>query len=166
MKTSDLDALKVPGRSLVAGPQPVLLRRQNVLLTHVWATIVAVASATHYRYVTLRSLGTGRVILFDRYALDTVAQLRFFYGERRAFAVQRRLVRTICPKPMIAVLLEIPGAVALARKPEQYDLAQLEAQARLLHDESARLGAHAIAGTRPAEEICEEVARSVWSGLR
>ena len=166
MQTSDLDALKVPGRSLVAGPEPALLRRQNVLLTHVWASLVAVASAAYYRYTALRSWGSGRVILFDRYALDTVAQLRFFYGEEHAFAVQRRLVRAICPKPMFAVLLEIPGAVALARKPEQYDLSQLEAQARLLHEESTRLGVHAIAGTRPTEEICEEVARNVWSGLR
>jgi thymidylate kinase len=166
MQTSDLDALKVPGRSLVAGPEPTLLRRQNRVLTQIWATMVAVASATHFRFVTLRSLGTGRVILFDRYALDTVAQLRFFYGEQRAFAVQRHLVRAICPKPMFAVLLEIPGTVALARKPEQYDLAQLEAQARLLHEESGRFRVHAIAGTRPTEEICEEVARKVWSGLR
>jgi thymidylate kinase len=166
IEPSELDAIKVPGRSLMAGPQPALLDHQNIVLTHVWATAVGVASAAHYRSVVLRSFGTGRVVIFDRYALDTVAQLRFFYGEQHGFAVQRFLVNTICPKPMLAVLLEVPGAVALARKPEQYDLAQLEAQARLLHEESARLGVHAITAAGSAQEISEEVARNLWDRLR
>jgi thymidylate kinase len=166
LPVSDLEAVKAPGRSLIAGPDPLLLRRQNPLLTEAWATLVAIASAAHYRSVVLRSMGTGRVVIFDRYALDTVAQVRFFYGEHRDFRLQRALVKAICPRPALAILLEIQGEVALARKPEQYDLPQLETQARLLHEESIRMGVHAVDGSRPLPAICEDVARAVWRSLR
>jgi thymidylate kinase len=161
-----LDRSKRPGQSLIAGANPALLGgRQNAALTHLWATMVCLASAGHYRMVVLRHAGSGRLIVFDRFALDTMAQLRFFYGAQRGFAFQRALIRMLCPTPMAAWLLDVPGEVALARKPEQYDLAQLKQQENLLREEAARLGVTRLDGTRPMAELCQEIATEVWERM-
>ncbi len=162
-----LDRSKQPGRSLVAGTNPALLGgRQNSLLTHAWATLVCLVSAGHYRMVALRYSGSGRLIVFDRFALDTTAQLRFFYGPEHDFGLQRALIRTICPTPIAAWLLEVPGEVALARKQEQYDLAQLKEQESLLHEEAERLGVTRLDGTRPMAELSEYIATEVWERMK
>ena len=161
-----LDKSKRPGQSLIAGANPALLGgRQNAMLTHVWATVVGLASAGHYRTVVLRHAGSGKLIVFDRFALDTVAQLRFFYGSQHRFAFQRALIRLVCPTPMAAWLLDVPGEVALARKPEQYDLAQLKQQEHLLREEAARLGVIRLDGTRPMADLCHEIATEVWERM-
>jgi len=166
LNPAELDRIKQPGRSLVAGVNPALLGgRQRPLLTHVWATVVCVASAGHYRIVALRHAGSGRVILFDRFALDTVAQLRFFYGPERSFWFQRAVVRALAPKPCAAWLLDVPGEVALARKPEQYDLDQLRQQEMLLREEATRLDVARLDGTRPIPDICQEIATTLWERL-
>lgn len=163
---AELDRIKQPGRSLVAGVNPALLGgRQRPLLTHVWATMVCLASAGHYRIVALRQAGSGRVILFDRFGLDTMAQLRFFYGPERSFSLQRVVVRALAPKPLAAWLLDVPGEVALARKPEQYDLDQLRQQEVLLREEASRLGVTRLDGTRPMPDICQEIATAVWERM-
>jgi thymidylate kinase len=161
-----LDQLKKPGRSLIAGANPALLGgRQNAALTHIWSTLVCLASAGHYRMVTLRHAGSGRLIIFDRFALDTTAQLRFFYGSEHRFALQRALVRILCPSPIAAWLLDVPGEVALARKPEQYDLPQLKKQEMLLRQEAARLGVTRLDGTRPMPELTEHIASQIWERI-
>jgi thymidylate kinase len=162
-----LDRSKQPGRSLVAGTDPALLGgKQNRLVTHVWATLVCLVSAGHYRMVALRHSGSGRLIVFDRFALDTTAQLRFFYGPEHEFGLQRALIRIICPTPIAAWLLEVPGEVALARKQEQYNLAQLKEQEGLLHEEAERLGVTRLDGTRPMAELSEYIATEVWQRMK
>ena len=162
-----LDRSKQPGRSLVAGTNPALLGgKQNRLVTHAWATLVCLVSAGHYRMVVLRYSGSGRLIVFDRYALDTTAQLRFFYGPEHDFGLQRTLIRIICPTPIAVWLLEVPGEVALARKQEQYDLAQLKEQESLLHEEAERLGVTRLDGTRPMAELSEYIATEVWERMK
>jgi thymidylate kinase len=161
-----LDQMKRPGRSLIAGANPVLLGgRQNAAVTHIWSTMVCLASAGHYRMVTLRHAGSGRLIVFDRYALDTTAQLRFFYGSEHRFVVQRALIRSLCPTPLGAWLLDVPGEVALARKPEQYDLPQLKQQEDLLRQEAARLGVTRLDGTRPMPELTQHIATQIWARI-
>jgi thymidylate kinase len=161
-----LDQMKRPGRSLIAGANPVLLGgRQNAALTHIWSTMVCLASAGHYRMVTLRHAGSGRLIVFDRYALDTTAQLRFFYGPDHRFGLQRAVIRILCPAPIGAWLLDVPGEVALARKPEQYDLPQLKQQEDLLRQEAARLGVTRLDGTRPMTELTQHIATQIWERM-
>lgn len=166
LDASQLDQLKRPGRSLIAGANPALLGgRQNPLLTHIWAALVCLASAGHYRMVALRHAGSGRLIIFDRFALDTTAQLRFFYGPEHRFGLQRALIRIMCPAPIAAWLLDVPGEVALARKPEQYDLPQLKQQEMLLRQEAARLGVTRLDGTRPMPELTQHIATQIWERM-
>lgn len=162
-----LDRSKQPGRSLVAGTNPALLGgRQNHLVTHIWATFVCFVSAGHYRMVVLRHSGSGRLIVFDRFALDTAAQLRFFYGPEHSFRLQRALIRMVCPTPTGAWLLDVPGEVALARKQEQYNLAQLKEQENLLREEAQRLKVTRLDGTRPMTELAEYIATEVWERMK
>jgi thymidylate kinase len=162
-----LDRSKQPGRSLVAGTNPAMLGgRQNRLVTHAWATLVCLVSASHYRMIALRHGGSGRLIVFDRFALDTTAQLRFFYGPELEFGLQRALIRFVCPTPIAAWLLEVPGEVALARKQEQYNLSQLKEQESLLHEEAERLGVTRLDGTRPMAELSEYIATEVWEQMK
>lgn len=167
LDAEQLDQMKRPGRSLIAGANPALLGgRQNAALTHAWATVVCLASAGHYRMVALRHAGSGRLIVFDRFALDTTAQLRFFYGPEHRFGLQRALIRALCPAPIGAYLLDVPGEVALARKPEQYDLPQLKQQEALLREEAGRLGVQRLDGTRPMAELCQHIATEVWEQMK
>lgn len=166
LDAKQLDQMKKPGRSLIAGANPALLGgQQNAALTHIWSSVVCLASAGRYRLVALRHAGSGRLIIFDRFALDTTAQLRFFYGPEHRFGFQRALIRILCPAPIGAWLLEVPGEVALARKPEQYDLAQLKQQEVLLREEAARLGVTRLDGTRPMTELTQQIATEVWKRL-
>jgi thymidylate kinase len=162
-----LDRSKQPGRSLIAGTNPSLLGgRQNRLVTNLWSTYVVLASAGHYRMVVLRNAGSGRLIVFDRYALDTTAQLRFFYGASNRFRLQRLVIRLLCPRPICAWLLEVPGEVAFARKQEQYNVAQLKEQEMLLREEADRLGVTRLDGTRPMDELSEHIATQVWERMK
>jgi thymidylate kinase len=154
-----------PSRSLVAGDRPALLPRENPFITQTWATLVALASASRYRVVLLRHWRRGGVVIFDRYALDSVAQLRYFYGADHRFQFQRWLVRTVTPAPLRAYLLDVAADTALARKPEQYDLQQLAGQAALLREECAGLAVR-LDGDRPIGELCEQIAGDVWLAMR
>ena len=115
--------------------------------------------------VLLRHWWRGDVVIFDRYALDSVAQLRYFYGAHHRFSFQRWLVRTVTPTPLRAYFLDVAPETALARKPEQYDLQQLAAQAALLREEYAGLSVRRLDGERPVEESCGQIARDVWLAL-
>ncbi len=153
------------GRSLIAGPEPAWLSRQSTVITHVWSTVVGVASAMRYRWTALRHVGKGRIVIYDRYALDSFAQLRYFYGETRDFRFQRWLVRTICPTPRCAYFLDVPPETALRRKREQYNIDQLRRQATLLREEAARFGVRRLDGERSREDLCEEITSEVWRAL-
>jgi hypothetical protein len=75
------------------------------------------------------------------------------------------MVRMLSPRPVRSFWMAVPPATALERKAEQYNLDQLTLQNRLYEEEHARLGARRLDGTRPREELCDEIAREVWSAL-
>jgi thymidylate kinase len=112
----------------------------------------------------LRHRGSGKILIFDRYTLDASAQLRYFYGSRHEFRVQKWLVRRISPKPARSYLLVVPPEVVHARKDDmQYSLAELSEQAGLLAEEADRCSIPKLDGTRPLDELREQIAREVWS---
>jgi len=61
-----------------------------------------------------------------------------------------------------AYLIDVPAEVAYARRAEQYSLEELARQAELYRAEAERLGVRRLDGSRPREELCEEIARDVW----
>ncbi len=55
--------------------------------------------------------------------------------------------------------------MALARKPEQYDLPQLKQQETLLRQEADRLGVTRLDGTRPMAELTQHIATQIWERM-
>jgi thymidylate kinase len=141
------------------------IRSGSAALTFVWATIVALANAGTQRRTTRYHLARRRIVICDRYCLDSSVHLRYRYGESHTFRFQTRLVKTLSPKPLREYLLEIPGEVALQRKAEQYDLKQLKLQARLYREESRAYSVTHLDATRAREDLCEEISRDVWRAL-
>jgi thymidylate kinase len=140
-------------------------REKSDVLTHAWAATVSVTNAWSHRRVTTAHMKHGRVVICDRYVLDTAAHLRYRYGIEHRFRAQTMLNRLISPKPLCSFLLEVSPEEALRRKEEQYDLEQLTLLASLYRSEAQQLGVTRLDGEKPREQLCEELARTVWERL-
>jgi len=135
------------------------------LVLHLWATTVALTSAAAQRRASGRHLRRGRIVIFDRYTLDSAVRLRFLYGERAAFHLQSWLIWRLSPQPLRSYLLDVSPETALARKQDLWTLDQLRRQAELYREEQQRFAVRRLDGERPRDELCAEIAADVWQAL-
>jgi thymidylate kinase len=142
-----------------------VLRERSAAVNQAWATVVAFANALSQLQTIARHTRRGRVVVYDRYALDSTVQLRFRYGRNASFALQRRLIGLLAPRPLAAFYLDIPPATSLDRKDDRWTLADLEEQARLYREEYERQGVVRLDGLRPREELAAEIGEAVWRAL-
>lgn len=157
-------------RALSAAPRvdaddPVReLREGSRELTHAWAMVVSLVNAISQRRLT-RGARRGRIVICDRYTLDSVVALRYAYGRHARFRPQRALIAALCPAPRRAYLLDVPAEKAYARKGE-YGVEWLAVHRMLYREEHVGLGVRLLDAERPAEDVCAEIALDVWqSGL-
>jgi thymidylate kinase len=141
------------------------LREKNAAVNYVWSAVVTFANGLAQLQTIARHSRRGRVVIYDRYALDSTVQLRFRYGANGRFALQRALIGLLAPKPLASFYLEIPADTSLARKDDRWTLADLEAQARLYREEVSHNGAVRLDGLRPPDELAAEIAETVWRAL-
>jgi thymidylate kinase len=125
-------------------------------------TVVAFMQAKQHRRAVRRHRGTGRVVIFDRYTLDSAAQLRFFYGASHRFPVQKWLVRVMSPKPRLSFLLDVPPETLVARKNLQYTLDEVRQQTELYREELVGRPVRRLDGERPQTELSDEIVRELW----
>jgi thymidylate kinase len=130
----------------------------------IWSTVVTLASAVEQRMMATRSVGRGRVIVFDRSPLDLAVRMQVLY--RANVEMQRRLVQLAAPRPDLAFLLDIPAEVSLARKSDIWSPSQLVEQTTLYRSLAPRFGVRRLDGQRPPDEIAAEIAREAWLALR
>lgn len=135
------------------------LRRRSALLTHAWVFVVALMHARAQARTVRGALGPGKVVICDRYTLDAAAGLRRRYGEQHSFALQLRLLSLLSPRPLVAWHLDVPAAVAKARKDEGFSDEDLGSLVDLYRDERERLGWRRLDGARPSAELADEVWR-------
>jgi thymidylate kinase len=141
------------------------IREGSALLTHVWTMVIALVNAVEERRLTRPHLRRGRIVICDRYTLDSIVALRFSYGPERRFRAQRALIAALSPTPRRAYLLDVPAEVAYARK-EEVGVDSLDRQRRLYREEHVDVGVRLLDGERPTEDLCAEIALDVWqSGL-
>jgi thymidylate kinase len=140
-------------------------RQRHRLINFVWVTIVALANALAQRRSTVQHLRKGRVVIRDRYVLDSAVQLRYAYGDTSPFRLQMWLLRHVSLRPRCAVLLDVTAEEALARKAEQYGLEDLRHHTRLYRDAYPRFAVRRLDGGRPPAELCELIATAVWCSL-
>lgn len=142
------------------------LRQQSPTLTSAWATIVAVANAWSLGRSALGHGWAGRVVVADRYHLDSAVRMRFYYGEKLGFGLQRRLVGALSPRARRAFFLDVTPVASAARKDDGWTTEELAVQARLYREEHLRFGAVRLDGERSPAEVCAEVGERTWRALR
>jgi thymidylate kinase len=157
-----------PKRTAVAGAAamrvaPARGHLRDTLRSVVWvviATFAAVSVGLSLRHRASKS--RADLLVLDRYRLDSLVKLHFWYGEVSPDWLSR-VVRALAPTPDVEFLLRVDPAVAYARKPEQWSVAQLSMQAGL-YDRFAAGPLHVV--TLDAQGDPEIIAREVGSQVR
>jgi thymidylate kinase len=140
------------------------IRESRPLLQLAWVTFVATTNAWWQTRAVRPHLLRGRIVICDRYTLDSIVHLRYRYGEQRRYRVQRAIIRMLSPRPLRAYLLDVPPDTARARRRE-YTLAQNELRARLYREEYVGLDVKRLDGERAKDDLAREIALEVWSEL-
>lgn len=140
------------------------LRDRLPWLNWSWAGVVAVNNALAQRRSTLAHVRRGRVVLRDRYVLDSAVHLREAYGDA-GMDVHIRLVELLSPTPLLAYLVAVPGEVAFSRKQEEFTAERLVAQAARYDALCEQLGVVRLDGELPADVLAARIARDVWRAL-
>ena len=141
------------------------LRERNATVNYVWSAVVTFANGLAQLRTIVRHSRHGRVVIYDRYALDSAVQLRFRYGTNGKFSLQRWLIGLLAPKPVASFYLDIPAETSIARKDDRWTLADLEAQTQLYREEVSRNDALRLDGLRPRDELAAEIGEVVWRAL-
>ena len=152
------------------GPRPApdsgaRLRQRNRVLTQGWTFVVAVANASTHRRTVKEHLRSGRVVICDRYVLDSRAHLRYRYGTGQRFRLQTAVIRWLSPRPVRSYLLDVAPLTARERKPEQYTVRDLERLRTLYIEEVERIGARPVDAEREIELTCADLAEDAWRAL-
>jgi thymidylate kinase len=142
------------------------IRQRSRGMTAAWATVVSVSNGWRQRRATVRHLRAGRVVICDRYTLDSAVHLRYRYGETHRRRLQVWVIRLLSPTPLRSFYLDVPAETALARKSDHYNLEQLRRQLPLYRQEFHEHGARRLDGERPQTELCAEIAADVWARLQ
>lgn len=165
LKRSKRYASATPRETGLERTSGTALREKNATVNYLWSAVVTFANGLAQLQTIARHSRHGRVVIYDRYALDSTVQLRFRYGASGSFGLQRRLIKLLAPKPVAAFYLDIPAETSLARKDDRWTLADLEAQTRLYREEIAQSGVVRLDGLRPRDELAAEIAETVWRAL-
>jgi thymidylate kinase len=134
------------------------------LASQIWATVTTLVNAIAFRRAARGTRVHGRIVIFDRYVLDTVVDLRFRYAPDGRLRLQEWLARAITPAPDRAYVLDLSPDVAHRRKPD-WSLDQTRLRAGLYAGVHAELGVRRIDAARPANDIAREVLRDVLDSL-
>ena len=151
------------GGSLLAGAEAGTSGTAKRALGLAWTTLLALANALAQRRRALRHAGRSRIVVFDRYTLDSVVILRHLWGGDRRFPAW--LIRTLSPRPVCSFLLDVPAETALARKRDQWNLENLRGLAELYRAEAPQLGVRRLDGERPREELTAQILAEITKSL-
>jgi thymidylate kinase len=103
----------------------------------------------------------GRVVVLDRYVHDSLLPPSRPLG--RLQRAHRWLVGHALPRPDLVLVLDVPGATAAARRPEE-DAASLERHRAAYLELSARLrGAHVLDASEDADAVRRRAVAIIWS---
>lgn len=136
--------------------------RRGAALT--WATVGVLANVISCRRSARGTRTGGRIVIYDRYVLDSIVDLRFSYAPQGRLAFQEALIRLLVPQPKCAFLLDATPEVAHARKPD-WSLAQTRVRAQHYQTEHARLRVHRLDATLPPHEVTAQLTRAVLNAL-
>lgn len=154
----------LPGFAWVTDHPLTVLRRQSSLLTFGWSMAITVQFAYRLARATWPQLARGRVVICDRHTLDSWVYLLYKFGDYRSYALQLAILRRVSPKPRLAYLLDVPGAVASARKSD-FLPERNEHRAGLYRSKGAELGVRRVDAEQPPDRVAAQIAEEVWRTL-
>jgi thymidylate kinase len=137
------------------------LPSQAAPVAHALALVVAIVQAWSFRRGGRRIARGVDVVIYDRYALDSVVYVRHRWGQGRPLRLQSRLIQSLSRRPAVAFLLDVAPEVAYERK-HDFPLDDLRARGVLYRELHATLGVTRLDGERPPEDLCAVIARAVW----
>jgi thymidylate kinase len=141
------------------------LRERLPWLNPAWITVVALLHVVPLRRKTMREIAHGRVVIRDRYVLDSLVHLQDRYGPSNV-QLQMRLVARLAPPPLLAFFLDLSAPEAYRRKPEEHTPEALEDHRKLYLQEAHRLGITLVDASMPAQDLADLIAREVLRRLR
>lgn len=129
-------------------------------LRAIWRHISLLEHSAEILAVTMPHLLRGRIVVCDRYIYDSLVGIAVLAGEgpaelRAAMGAARRYP---VPRPELWVLIDLPAAVAFARRGDVVDVAFLERRAPLYRALAEALGARVVDGAGAPEAI----AAAIW----
>lgn len=138
------------------------VRERNPLVASAWTTLACLANARWHRRAARPLRGRpNRVVVCDRYVLDSHVQLRYEFGRLASLRPQTLVFKLLSPRPARSWLLDVsPEAVYLRN--QEYTPEQTARRAAVYRSEHAALGVARLDGERPAEELCALLAEDVW----
>lgn len=144
-----------PGVRRVAAGETLPWRRGPV--GWAWAMLITLSFLADVRWQHLR--GTG-ILLYDRHVLDAVVTLDFVYGGVD-LRLHRSLIRRLLPRAALSIYLDVPPAVAVARKPGDSfgEYAVIRQIAGYAGSSGQVPDLRRLDATRPAGELAAEVFR-------
>lgn len=150
---------------MAAAPPAAASYEKGPLITFAWSHFVAFANARTHRRAVMPHLRRGRIVVCDRYVLDSHVHLRRKYPALRSVRSQAALVRLLSPRPLRSYLLYIDADESVRRKDDVYTRDQLQRHAELYREIYPRYGTQLIDGTQPADYIAAQIASDVWDAL-
>ena len=130
----------------------------------VWVATIAVFNAALLWSHRIRFMMRTEVLIFDRYAPDTVVKLRYFYAMQRHLEVARaeRLFTALSPAPTVGFYVALPGEMAYERRPEHWSVSELSQMACLYDQQAPRFRLIELDGRRSPDDLHAEIAQRVW----
>jgi thymidylate kinase len=130
-----------------------------------WSTIGTAAAVSAGLALRRRlSASSADVLVLDRYRLDSMVKLGFWYSEVST-AWLSRVVGWLAPAPDVEILLRVDPGVAYARKAEQWSLNELTRQARLYDDAADLLKVVVVDGNEDPEVVARMIESRVAAAL-
>ncbi len=126
------------------------------IVQRVWPWLIAAELGLRYFGSVRWPLLRGEVVITDRYLLSGLAELGARLGQPAvAHTAAGRLLRVLAPSPRYGFWLDVPVAVAHARRAGQESVEHMAGQAALLPGLAAELGAIRVDGALPAAVISD-----------
>ncbi len=141
------------------------LRERMPRVSALWVTLVALSHAVSVRRETLREVRQGRIVVRDRYLLDSLVHLQDRYARVGDVDRQAALLRRLTPSPVCALYLDVSAQEAYRRTPEEYTVDRLAAHRTAYLEQAARLGVLVVDAERPVDVIAAQVLAAVDAAL-
>lgn len=140
----------------------VQLRQQSGVVTGIWVAVVAASHALTTARRLRPHLRAGRIVVCDRYTVDTGVFLRHIYGKDRGFRLANRVLRRLSPSPAVTWFLDVPPDVALSRKQDEFDAEELGELRRLYVETHPTFDGRRLNGALSSAELAELIGRHTW----